>query len=56
MRLDMGIDVVSVADHAWFVGHDPSEFYEGGLEKGKLLKIEFERKVRRPVRGGPDEH
>ena len=35
-------------------GHDLSEFYEGGLEKGDFSKLNL-RKVRRRPRGG-DEH
>ena len=32
-------------------GHDPSEFYEGGLEKGGFSKLNL-RKVRRRAGGG----
>ena len=38
----------------WFwedSGHDPSEFYEGGLEKGGFSKLNL-RKVRRGGGGG----
>ena len=36
-------------------GHDLSEFYEGGLEKGGFSKLNL-RKVRRPEAEGADEH
>ena len=36
-------------------GHDLSEFYEGGLEKGGFSKLNL-RKVRRRPGGGVDEH
>ena len=33
-------------------GHDLSEFYEGGLEKGGFSKLNLRKVRRRPGRGG----
>ena len=37
-------------------GHDLSEFYEGGLEKGGFSKLNLRKVRRRPGGGGVDEH
>ena len=37
---------------ARFQGHDLSEFYEGGLEKGGLSKLNLRKVRRRPGGGG----
>ena len=42
----------------WLWGHDLSEFYEGGLEKGGFSKLNLRKVRRRPGGGGGgvDEH
>ena len=37
-------------------GHDPSAFYEGGLEKGGFSKLNLRKVRRRRGGGGADEH